>query len=46
MGTVVHFEFATVALEPQDMPGVGCVAYLISPTGIMFAVLQPEPPAS
>lgn len=34
---------ASVAMDVQVMPGVGRVAYLLSPTGIMFGVLEPEP---
>lgn len=36
-------EGATVAMEKQEMPEVGWVAYLFSPTGIMFGVFQAEP---
>lgn len=34
---------ATIALEAQVMPGVGKVANLVSPTGIMFSLIEPEP---
>jgi predicted enzyme related to lactoylglutathione lyase len=38
---------ATVAMDVQVMPGVGRVAYFMSPTGILFGAIEPEaqPPA-
>ena len=32
---------ATVAMEKMEVQGVGWVAYVVSPTGIMFGMLQP-----
>ncbi len=34
---------ATVAMEKQEVPNVGWVAYVVSPTGIVFGMLQPVP---
>ena len=36
----------SVALEKQDVPGVGQVASLASPTGVVFNVIQPAPGSS
>lgn len=33
---------ATIALDVEVMPGVGKVANLTSPTGIMFSLIEPE----
>lgn len=32
---------ATVAVEKQEVPTIGWVAYVISPTGLMVGMLQP-----
>lgn len=34
---------ATVAVEKQEIPGVGWIAYVSSPTGILFGMLEPMP---
>lgn len=34
----------TLALPRMEIPGIGSVAYVLSPTGIMFGMLQPLPP--
>lgn len=34
---------ATLTLDKREVPNVGWVAYLMSPTGIMFAMLEPAP---
>jgi hypothetical protein len=31
---------ATVALDKQEIPNIGWTAYMISPTGIMFGMIQ------
>ncbi|MGV8083693.1 MAG: VOC family protein [Coriobacteriia bacterium] len=36
---------ATIAVPKQEIPGIGWVAYVLSPTGIMFGMLQPAPNA-
>jgi uncharacterized protein len=37
---------ATVVKEKQEIPNFGWLAYLVSPTGIPFGVIQPMPGAS
>jgi uncharacterized protein len=34
---------ATIAMEKQDVPALGFLAYLVSPTGITFGLIQPAP---
>ena len=34
---------ATIANPKREVPGIGWLAYLVSPTGIAFGVLQPLP---
>jgi uncharacterized protein len=34
---------ATIAMEKQDVPQLGFLAYLVSPTGIAFGLIQPAP---
>jgi predicted enzyme related to lactoylglutathione lyase len=34
---------ATVAMERQEVPNIGWTAYMVSPTGILFGMIQPMP---
>jgi predicted enzyme related to lactoylglutathione lyase len=34
---------ATLAMGRQEIPNIGWIAYVISPTGIMFGMLEPMP---
>lgn len=36
---------ATMAVEKQEIPGMGWTAYLMSPTGIMFGLFETSPDA-
>jgi len=33
----------TIAMGKQEVPGIGWTAYVISPTGILFGMLEPMP---
>lgn len=34
---------ATMAMDKQEIPEIGWTAYLLSPTGILFGMMQPMP---
>ena len=33
----------TIAMEKQEVPGIGWTAYIVSPTGILFGMIEPMP---